>query len=127
MSEQEFDLYLSLMSRFLKLTPQQREDIAEELRDHLELRMEELAKQGHSRNEAIQLALEEMGDAGELAQHFSHIAFQRRRRFIMRCTAGTVVAVAALYFMITAFWPQGAGQPGPAGLIAQEEGQGSQK
>lgn len=121
MSEQEFDLYLSLMSRFLKLTPQQRDEVAEELRDHLELRMEELTGEGHTRQEAIHLALEEMGDAGELAQHFSQIAISRRRRFMMRCTAGTIVSVAAAYFLVTAFWPHAPGQPGLDEAIAQDE------
>jgi hypothetical protein len=35
MSEREFELYLSLLSRFLRLNPNQREEIADELRDHL--------------------------------------------------------------------------------------------
>ncbi|MCA9040272.1 MAG: hypothetical protein KDA65_08005 [Planctomycetaceae bacterium] len=104
MPEHEFELYLSLLSKFLKLNPQQREEIAEELRGHLEMRLEDLAKEGHSREEAIRLALDEMGDAGELAQHFSTIAKSRRRKLIMRCTLGTAVAFAFGLVLFTAFW-----------------------
>ncbi len=42
MSEQEFDLYLKLLAKCLRLTSGQRELIADELRDHLEERLEEL-------------------------------------------------------------------------------------
>ena len=36
MSEHEFEIYLSLLSRLVKLTPDQTAAIADELRDHLE-------------------------------------------------------------------------------------------
>jgi hypothetical protein len=39
MPEQDFELYLSLLSRFLRLKPAQRDEIADELRDHLEERL----------------------------------------------------------------------------------------
>jgi hypothetical protein len=41
MSEQEFDLYLKLLAKCLRLTSGQREQIADELRDHLEERLED--------------------------------------------------------------------------------------
>ena len=105
MSENEFDLYLSLLSRFLRLKPGQRSEIADELRDHLEARLEELSKSGLSREQAIHAALEEFGDAADLARHFTHIAQRRKRRFIMRCTVGTVVCLTAAILVTTAFWP----------------------
>ncbi len=57
MSEREFEIYLSLLSRFLRLKPDQRGEIADELRDHLAERLEELTAEGLSREEAIQRAL----------------------------------------------------------------------
>ena len=56
MPEQDFELYLSLLSRFLRLKTAQRGEIADELRDHLEARLEELAARGLSRDEAIRAA-----------------------------------------------------------------------
>ncbi len=105
MSEQEFELYLSLLSRFLKLSPRQRTEIADELRDHLAARLEELAADGLPRAEAIRAALEEFGDAADLAEHFTQIARKRTRRLIMRFTVGTVAALAIGIFCVTAFWP----------------------
>ncbi|MEX2286098.1 MAG: permease prefix domain 1-containing protein [Planctomycetaceae bacterium] len=136
MSEKEFELYLSLLSRFLRLKSTQRGEIADELRDHLEARLEELSRSGLSREDAIHAALEEFGDAAELAHHFTQIAQRRKRRFIMRCTVGTVAVLTAGILLTTAFWPanQGVqlpivamGQPGEknTGLAALTEKQKS--
>ncbi len=103
MSEKEFELYLSLLSRFLRLKPGQRAEIADELRAHLEERYEDLVKSGQPREEAIRRALDEFGDAAELASHFTHLAQQRRRRMIMRVSMGTVAATAVVLFVIGLF------------------------
>src|SRR6185369_10702397 len=105
MSEQEFDLYLSLLTKFLKLRPGQREEIADELRDHLEQRLEELTACGLTRGAAIRTALDEFGDAADLANHFRHISRIRRRRLIMRTAVGTVAALVVVLFLANAFWP----------------------
>jgi len=46
MSQQEFDTYLSLLCRLLRIAPQQREQVAEEFRAHMEDRLEELLVRG---------------------------------------------------------------------------------
>lgn len=120
MPENEFELYLSLLSRFLKLNPTQRVEISDELRDHLEQRLEELSARGLSREQAIHTALEEFGDAAELAQHFTRAAQVRRRRLIMRCTYGTAAALAAGLLITAAFWPSTPQGPAPARAVAQD-------
>jgi hypothetical protein len=122
MPEQDFELYLSLLSRFLRLKPAQRDAIADELRDHLEERLEELAARGLSRGEAIKAALDEFGDAAELAQHFTQAAHIRRRRLIMRYTFGTVAALAASLLITAAFWPESPQAPSPRNAVAQFAG-----
>src|SRR5258708_10980429 len=119
MPEQDFDSYLSLMSRFLRLKPAQRDEIADELRDHLEERLEELAARGLSREEAIKAALDEFGDAAELANHFTHVAHIRKRRLIMRFTFGTVAALAASLLVATPFWPESPQCPSPKNALSQ--------
>src|SRR5262249_9132884 len=79
---------------------------ADELRDHLEARLEELAARGLSREEAIRAALDEFGDAAELANHFTQAAHIRKRRLIMRLTFSSVAALAASLLVATAFWPE---------------------
>ncbi len=122
MPEQEFELYLSLLSRFLRLKPAQRDEIADELRDHLEERLEDLARRGLSRSEAIRAALDEFGDAAALAQHFTRMAHIRQRRLIMRVTFGTVAALAAALLVATAFWPESPQAAAPRVAVAQDVG-----
>ena len=105
MPDHEFENYLTLISRFLRLSPAQREAIGEELRDHFESRLTELINAGKSHDEAVRLALEEFGDAAGLAAEFSHISQARRRRLVMRCTVASVAALAAAVFVAMAVWP----------------------
>src|SRR5882757_1476808 len=123
MPEQDFELYLSLLSRFLRLKYAQRDEIADELRDHLEARLEELAARGLSRDEAIRAALDEFGDAAELANHFTQVAHIRKRRLIMRVTFGTITALAASLLVATAFWPETRQAPAPRIAVAQLGGE----
>src|SRR5258708_5728210 len=127
MPEQDFELYLSLLSRFLRLKSAQRGEIADELRDHLEERLEELAARGLSRDEAIRAALDEFGDAAELANHFTQVAHIRKRRLIMRVTFGSITALAAALLVTTAFWPESPQAPSPRNAVAQGFGGAPQK
>jgi hypothetical protein len=121
MSEQEFELYLRLLSRCLGLTGQQREQIADELRDHLEERLEELARAGVPREKAVFQALDDFGDAAVLAAHFTTIARLKRRRFLMRLSLGSVAALAAGLLVAFAFWPDNHAVQGPPALFAQNK------
>src|SRR5678815_2629018 len=80
MSQLEFDTYLSLLCRLLRIAPQQREQVAEEFRAHMEDRLEELLARGMERETAIKLALEEFGDAAGLAAQIASISQGRRKR-----------------------------------------------
>jgi hypothetical protein len=120
MPEQDFELYLSLLSRFLRLKSTQRDEIADELRDHLEARQAELAAHGLSGEEAIRSALDEFGDAAELANHFTRVSHIRKRRLIMRVTFGTITALATSLLVATAFWPETKQAAAPQRAVAQE-------
>jgi multidrug efflux system membrane fusion protein len=120
MSEQEFELYLKLLSRCLNLTPSQREQIADELRDHLEQRLEELAEAGVPREKAVVQALDEFGDAAVLAGNFATVARFKRRRFLMRLSLGSVGVLTAVLLLAFAFWPENRAVRGPERVVAQE-------
>ena len=105
MSEDEFELYLRLLGKFLRLKPSQQAEISDELRDHLETRLDELTRTGLSRTAAIERALDEFGDAASLADHFSRIVYERKRRLVMRCTLSTVAAAAVALVAGSLFWP----------------------
>jgi hypothetical protein len=95
MPEHEFEIYLSVLSRLMKLDKQQKSAIADELSDHLEERFEGLVRSGLDRDEAIRQALDEFGDASGLAVDLTRVSQKRIRRIIMR----SGLATAALLFI----------------------------
>jgi hypothetical protein len=121
MSEQEFELYLKLLARCLGLTSRQREQIADELRDHLEERLEELAGTGVPREQAVLQAIDEFGDAAALAGHFTTIAHLKRRRFLMRLSLGSVALLVVALFVAFAFWPENHAIRGLPQVLAQNK------
>jgi hypothetical protein len=90
-------------------------------RDHLEERLEELARAGVPREKAVVQALDEFGDAAVLAGDFATIACLKRRRFLMRLSLGSVGALAAGLLIAFAFWPDNRAVRGPERIVAQEK------
>ena len=72
MSNQEFENYVALIGKLLQLTREQRDQISGELQDHLQMRVADLASEGVSKQDAINQALEEFGDAAAMAKNFSN-------------------------------------------------------
>lgn len=121
MSQQEFDTYLSLLCRLLRIPPQQREQVAEEFRTHMEDRLEDLLASGMERDEAVKVALEEFGDAAGLAAQLVSIVQGRRKRWIMRIGTVSVVGLAAAVLLGVALWPEGANVKAPQAVAQTEE------
>ena len=126
MSQQEFENYLMLLTRLLRISPRQRERVADEFRAHMEDRLDELVAGGISRDKAIQQALEEFGDAAALASEFVSISSGKRRRWIMRLTTASVAAMVLIAAGIFTFWPGTTAGPGAAAVVAQNPGGGGQ-
>jgi len=105
MPEPEFEAYLSLLSKLLHLSRTQQAEIAAELRDHLEERLRDLTSQGHNRERAIALALEELGDSAALAVDFTHPYLARRRRQLMRYSLGSIAIITATFVLAAFYWP----------------------
>lgn len=103
MSEMDFEAYLALLSRFLRLNVKQREDIRRELRAHLEDAIEAEIADGATRDEAVLRVLDDFGDAAELAARFSSVG--RKQRWIMK---GTMAAacIGLCVFLFNMFSPQ---------------------
>ena len=98
MPEDEFELYLTLLAKTLRLSDEQRDAIAAELRDHMAARLRELTLQGVERQDAINTALAEFGDASALAKDLTKTnpARQQQRRHLMQTSFGTIAACAAV-------------------------------
>ena len=126
MSQQEFDTYLSLLCRLLRIAPRQREQVAEEFRAHMEDRLDELLSSGMNREAAVKLALEEFGDAAGLAAEIASISQGRRKRWIMRIGTISVVGLAAAVLLGVALWPEGAQVKAPQAVAQTEEPSGDQ-
>jgi type II secretory pathway component GspD/PulD (secretin) len=121
MPEKEFELYLSLLGKLLRLSPQQKTSIEAELRDHFEERFEALVRSGVPRDQAIQRTLDEFGDVAGLAHDFTHLSRKHIRRRIMQGTAATVGVAAAVVIWATLFrGPEPAVGPAP-NVVAQDE------
>ncbi|MDP1561099.1 MAG: permease prefix domain 1-containing protein [Pirellulaceae bacterium] len=107
MSEREFEHYLTLLGSMLRLRPEQRAEIAEELQQHLDERLVDLQAAGLSRDEAIQQALAEFGDAAGLAAQFSSVSRRRYRRWMMRAATASVTSAFMVLMLFVSFWPAG--------------------
>lgn len=120
MTNNEFDNYLTLVGKLLRLRGKQREQIAGELRSHLEERLDELLSQGVPRERAVTMALEEFGDAAVLAADFVSLSRNRKRRWLMRAMTFSVAAMVLLAAGIAIFWPSRNAAPGVATAVAQD-------
>lgn len=119
MSDREFENYLQLLRSLLRLNRDQSEAISAELRSHMEDRLEDLLAQGISREEAIQQALSEFGDAAGLGNKFGAISFSRKRRWLMRLMTFSTAATLLIAASLITFWPGRNAAPGLASLEAQ--------
>src|SRR5262245_57266800 len=112
MSDREFENYLTLLAGLLRLDARQRGAIADEMRSHLEDRLDELLARGISRDAAVRQALAEFGDAAGLAGQFVSISRNRKRRWLMRLTTFSVAATVLLAAGLAIFWPGRNAAPG---------------
>ena len=120
MPEHEFEIYLSVLSRLMKLDEQQKSAIADELSDHLEQRFEELVRSGLGRDEAIRQALDEFGDASGLAVDLTRVSQKRIRRIIMRSSMATAVLLLVGLGWVFLFPPANAELEAENQLVAQD-------
>jgi hypothetical protein len=111
MSESEFDTYLSLVGKLLNLSGRQRRQIADELRDHLEEQFQSLLDQGLPREEALRLAVEDLGDAAALARQFTLPHHIRRRRQLMRYSVTSAAVIVTTFVMAAFYWPANRPEP----------------
>ncbi|WP_425615637.1 permease prefix domain 1-containing protein [Anatilimnocola sp. NA78] len=125
MSQDEFDNYLTLLTSLLQLKGEQREAMAEELRAHLEDRLDDLLARGYDRDAAVKLALEDFGDAAGLAANFSLLVRNRRRRWMMKVTSYSTAALVLIALGLFALWPENRPGPAPRQAIAQQAGPGN--
>ncbi|MBN2474528.1 MAG: hypothetical protein JXB62_07960 [Pirellulales bacterium] len=109
MSPHEFQNYLGLLSRLLRLRSAQREAVEDELRAHLEDRFAALTSRGIEPDRAISLALAEFGDAAALAAEFSAVSRIRRRRWMMRLSIVSMAASVLVAAVVASLWPDSSG------------------
>ena len=121
MSNEEFENYLALVTRLLRLNRSQREMIRSEMRDHLESRVEEMVDSGVDRKDAVRSALEEFGDAAGLANQFQIISNINQRRWMMRFATFSIIGAFVAAIFIMAMWPGEARFGAPSASIAQDE------
>jgi hypothetical protein len=105
MPEKEFEIYLSLLGRLLRLSPAQKAAISDEFRDHMEERLSDLLQSGLSRDEAIQKAMEEFGDVTGLALDLTRVSKTPIRKIVVRSTVAASVSAAIIMVCFNLFAP----------------------
>ena len=121
MSDQEFENYLALVGRMLRLSRRQANDLGCELRDHVEQRVDELVEAGNSPKDALRTALEEFGDAASLAAQFSAVQHLVRRRWMMRFATLSMAGSFLVAVLAMAMWPSDARFGSPGHSVAQDQ------
>ncbi|MEM1108752.1 MAG: permease prefix domain 1-containing protein [Planctomycetota bacterium] len=103
MSEREFEAYLNLLARTLKLSEAQRQRISGELRDHLEERLQELTDDGIDREAAVSAALEEFGEANTLADNLTNRRKLKKMKYLASANRPRLVALSLVALALLAF------------------------
>ncbi len=120
MNHDEFDNYLALVSRLLRLSQTQSDAMGDELRDHLETRIGEMVESGVEEKSAKLQALEEFGDAASLAQQFQSVLKSYRKRWMMRFTTFAIAGSFLVILLTFSLWPEGARFGTPNNSVAQQ-------
>jgi hypothetical protein len=107
MTPEEFQNYLGLLSRLLRLKATECKAIEAELRSHLEERLAALTAEGVEQARAVSMALAEFGDAAALAAEFTAVSRLYERRWIMRFSIGSIAASILVAALIIGYWPGG--------------------
>jgi hypothetical protein len=115
MNAPEFDRFLDDLHRSLRLRPAQRAEIREELADHFHALVDELVSQGMPRTTAIRQALDEFGDAADLAHRFTRINHPRSWIMKSMLAASLIAAVSLGTSFLMPIEPRPGVGPGVAG------------
>lgn len=103
--------WLDVLVTMLKLPSAHRDQIRDELEDHLRSRVDDLLIMGKSEPDAIQTAIHELGETAELAKLISTASHTRTpfRRFAMNATffvlAGSILTASVSMMMPTSTIP----------------------
>ena len=120
MSNEELEVYVALVAKFMQLSPEQRDLISGELQDHLQMRVEDLIHEGVPKSDAISQAVEEFGDAAMMAKNFQTVHNLKRRRWMMRFMTFSIAGSFLVAVLTMAMWPQNARFGSPSKSIAQQ-------
>ena len=120
MSNEELEVYVALVAKFMQLSPEQRDLISGELQDHLQMRVEDLIDEGVPKSDAISQAVEEFGDAAVMAKNFQTVHNLKKRRWMMRFMTFSIAGSFLVAVLTMAMWPQNARFGSPSKSVAQE-------
>lgn len=93
------DSWLGMFTKFLRLPSEQSRAIRDELDSHIRERVRDLMLAGLNEDEGVRRAIDELGEAAELAAHF-RAAHRPNRRMLMSIAAIGVAAGAAVISVV---------------------------
>lgn len=93
--------WLDLLCKLLRLPTAEKEEIRSELDSHLRDRVRDFMLAGLDADESARRAIDELGNAADLAERFRATSKDTQRRFLMN-VAGIGLATAAVVFSVVA-------------------------
>jgi hypothetical protein len=89
-AERSIETWLNVLTPLLRLNEPARREIRDELEAHLRERVRDLMVAGTPEDKAVRAALDELGEAADLAERFRAADRYPRRRFLMNASIITV-------------------------------------
>ncbi len=121
-SRDAIESWLDVLVSMLNLPSAQRDQVRDELEDHLRSRVDDLLIMGKPEPEAIQMAIHELGETAELAKLISSASRTRTtfRRFAMNATF-FILAGSILTASVSMMMPSTAPLPSETSIVEQLE------
>lgn len=88
----EFDSFVKSIIKDIKISNKQKEEIAEEFKDHLHMLKQEYVNKGYSEEEAVKIAIENFGNSKELKNSITYAMINFRK--------GPLIAIGLLLFIV---------------------------
>lgn len=94
---QTFERFVKKVIQETDCSREEREDLFEELVVHLECACEDFKRNGHTDEEAAQLAMMNFGDGKKVGKNLQHAMYPYRREMLMALSIGSLLLTYSIY------------------------------
>lgn len=101
----QFDSYLNSILNDLNISKKQKDEVAEEFKDHLERLKQAHIDKGHTEDEAVMKAIEDFGNSKELSKRLNHSLLNYRTKLNILFGIGYILFAITFYKISHSFRP----------------------